>query len=623
MPTSPSPLIRFLRFLGKVQFTMVLLLGGVLIMTAGTIVESRESREVAQSLVYGAAWFDVFLFLIAANLVVAVINRIPIKRHQWSFVLIHFSIVLLLGGAWISRTFGYEGRLAVREGSEESRIVLDSFEVRARWPVGEGEADLRAVEAGFPLPRITRLAGRTLQEEDGESPGIRIVDYVRDGVASAGLGEGGEGDAPGIRVFLAGQHLHAHPWLIAGHSRFGRRDLGPIEVEFVIVRSREIFESRLLSGDPSGISLFVHRKDGEAPCRIPVPASVGQEIPCGPDMVTKVEKFLLRARLVNGELMDVSDVDVNPAAVVEISSGGRTETRTVFSRFPDFESVHAREKGESLVEKLVLDAPSLVSKPLVAIILGPDEGLHVQLSSAVGREPALPVSVGQSVTLDTLGLGLELTSFLERARPEVIIQPSAKGRETGNAFIRLEAGLGARSQSQWLGLGSSRKWTLDGREVEMAFLRQTRPLPFAVALEAFELIHYPGSTRPSEYRSVVTVKPASADLPPRREVISMNRPLDVAGFRLFQSSYRLGEGGGPDLTVLTVSRDPGVPTVYVSFTLIVLGIAWYARGPGRRRRRSSPASDRSEGRSGPDEPAADPRIATGSPATEKTERQSA
>jgi hypothetical protein len=552
-----------------------------------------------------------------------VINRIPIKRHQWSFVLIHFSIVLLLSGAWVSRTFGYEGRLAIREGSEESRILLDSFEVRARWPAGAGEADLRAVEASFPLPRTTRQTGRTLQEEGEERPGIRIVDYVRDGVASAGLGEGGEEDAPGIRVFLAGEHLHAHPWLIAGNSRFGRRDLGPIEVEFVIVRSREIFESRLLSEDPSGISLFVHRKDGGAPCRIPLPASVGQEIPCGPDLVAKVEKFLLRARLVNGELMDVSDVDLNPAAVVEISSGGRTETHTVFSRFPEFDSMHARKKGESLVGKLALDAPSLVSKPLVAIILGPDQRLHVQLSTAAGREPALPVSVGQSVALGDLGLALEVDTFLENAKPEITIQPSAKGQETGNAFIRLEASLGARSESHWLGLGSSGEWILDGHTVEMAFVRQTRPLPFAIALEAFELIHHPGSNRPAEYRSVVTVKPLSEDLPPRREVISMNRPLDVAGFRLFQSSYRLGQGGGPDLTVLTVSRDPGVPTVYSSFTLIVLGIAWYVRGPARKRKPSSRAFNRSTGRSGPDEPAVNPRTATGDTATEKTERHSA
>jgi cytochrome c biogenesis protein ResB len=133
-------------------------------------------------------------------------------------------------------------------------------------------------------------------------------------------------------------------------------------------------------------------------------------------------------------------------------------------------------------------------------------------------------------------------------------------------------------------MGSSGQWILDGRVVEMAYARQTRPLPFAIALEAFELIHHPGSKRPAEYRSVVTVRPLAADRPPRREVISMNRPLDEAGFRLFQSSYRLGQGRGPDMTVLTVSRDPGVPIVYASFGLIVLGIAWYVSGPGRRRK---------------------------------------
>jgi hypothetical protein len=285
----------------------------------------------------------------------------------------------------------------------------------------------------------------------------------------------------------------------------------------------------------------------------------------------------------------------------------------VFSRFPEFDSVHGREKGEngeSLVGKLALEAPSLVSKPMVTIILGPDQRLHVQLSTAAGRKPALPVSVGQSVTLGDLGLALEVRSFLKSAKPEIIIQPSAKGRETGQAFIRLEASLGAKSESHWLGLGSSSKWILDGHTVEMALVRQTRPLPFATALEAFELIHHPGSNRPAEYRSVVTVRPLSEDLPPRREVISMNRPLDVAGFRLFQSSYRLGQGGGPDLTVLTVSRDPGVPIVYFSFVLIVLGIAWYVRGPGRKRKPYGHASSRSASRSGPDAPAVDPRTAT-------------
>ena len=82
----------------------------------------------------------------------------------------------------------------------------------------------------------------------------------------------------------------------------------------------------------------------------------------------------------------------------------------------------------------------------------------------------------------------------------------------------------------------------------------------------------------------------------------MNRPLDVGGFRLFQSSYRLGQGHEPDLTVLSVSRDPGVPIVYVSFGLIVLGIAWYVRGQGRRSKLRAGASRPSPRRSGAGDP---------------------
>jgi len=613
MPASASSLIRFLRLLGKVECTIALLLGGAAIMTVGTILESRESREVARSLIYGAAWFDVFLFLIAVNLVAAVINRIPIKRHQWSFVVVHFSIVLLLTGAWVSRTFGYEGRMAIHEGGEESRLFLDSSEIRARWNAGATfDWD---VEAAFPLTRALRHSGRRLQEEGEDRPGIRIVDYIRDGVASAGLGEGGEGGAPGVRFLVSGAPLRAHQWLIGDSPRFGRRDIGPVEVEFVVARSGEIFERRSATESSSGITLLVDRKDGGAPVRISLPASVGKEIPLGSDLVAKVEKLLLRARVMNGELTDVPSADLNPAAIVEIASSGRTETHTVFSKYPDFNLVHGRDESESLVGRLRLDAPSLASKPLVAIILGPDQRLHVQLSTAAGRDAAVPVSVGQSVALGDLGLALEVERFLESARPEMTVHPATEGRETGDAFIRLEASLGGRSESHWLALESSDKWILDGRTVEMAFVRQTRPLPFAIALEEFELIRHPGSSRPAEYRSLVTVKPISADLPSREAVISMNRPLDVAGFRLFQSSYRLGQGGGPDMTVLSVSYDPGVPIVYLSFGLIVVGIAWYVRGPGRKPKASARASIRSTGRFGRGDSAPDPRTTAGGTTT--------
>jgi cytochrome c-type biogenesis protein CcsB len=493
MTAPASPFIRFLRFLGKVQFTTVLLLGGVVIMTIGTILESRGSREIAWSAVYGTTWFDVFLFLIAVNLLVAVINRFPIGRHQWPFVLTHFAIAVLLAGAWISGSFGYEGHMLILEGSEESRLFLDASEIRVRWHSGaDASPGGEIVETSFPLPRNGSLAGRILREEGEGQLGIRVAEYVPDGMVSVELREGPTGGPPGIEFVLTGGKQSVRQWLIAGDPRFARADLGPVEVEF--------------------------RRAGP------------------------------------GDLPE---------------------------------------------------AASVVSKPRIAILLGPDDQLRLQLIGAAGPGLTVPVAVGRTVSVTALGLGLRLERLLASARTESGVEPSPAGRGDGRAYVRLDAGLNGTRRSLWLERGGAwRESVLDGGgKLEAAYGPQTRPLPFSIALEEFELIRYPGSSRPAEYRSRVRVKSTTADLPLRDEVISMNRPLDVAGYRLFQSSYRLGKPGNPDATVLSVSYDPGVPIVYTAFLLIILGIAWGLRGvrpksehPARvlERRRSTPGAEHIE-----------------------------
>ncbi len=132
----------------------------------------------------------------------------------------------------------------------------------------------------------------------------------------------------------------------------------------------------------------------------------------------------------------------------------------------------------------------------------------------------------------------------------------------------------------WLGhTGDFSEESLGGAgTLAAAFGPQKREVPFSIALKEFELVRYPGSTRPSEYRSRVWVDPSASGLPAHDAVVSMNKPLDVADFRLFQSSYKLGEAGGPDATIFSVAYDPGVPIVYASFFLLILGIAWGLRG---------------------------------------------
>jgi cytochrome c-type biogenesis protein CcsB len=288
----------------------------------------------------------------------------------------------------------------------------------------------------------------------------------------------------------------------------------------------------------------------------------------------------LNARVVDGKLTELSSEPGNPAAVVEIRSANGSEIHTVFSKFPQFNAIRGRDANQPLVAGVGLTASPLLAKAQVAILLGADQQVHVQLTNTQGLQRIVPIAVGQTIELDGDRLGLRLQRLLESAQPQLRVQPSPAGRESGASYLRVEARLNGQSRSLWLARGApARAASLDGAgEIELAFGPEMRPLPFAIALEEFEIVRYPGSSRPAEYSSRVQVKLAGSELPQPTVVISMNRPLDVEGFRLFQSSYQLGQEGRPDATILTVAYDPGVPIVYVSFVLIILGIAWGLRG---------------------------------------------
>jgi len=112
-------------------------------------------------------------------------------------------------------------------------------------------------------------------------------------------------------------------------------------------------------------------------------------------------------------------------------------------------------------------------------------------------------------------------------------------------------------------------------------------LPFAVRLEAFEIDYYEGTRRPAQFRSRVTVEdPASGRETPA--VIEMNRELAYGGYKFFQSSYR--ETPDRDQTILSVSRDPGEPIVFLGYYGLVAGmIVVLSTRIAERRRASRPA----------------------------------
>ena len=126
-------------------------------------------------------------------------------------------------------------------------------------------------------------------------------------------------------------------------------------------------------------------------------------------------------------------------------------------------------------------------------------------------------------------------------------------------------------------------WAVDGRVLLEPGVTATRwvledgssrDLPEPMTLEKFEIVRYPGSMAPSDYRSEITVG-SGADA--RSLVISMNNIAKIDGYRFYQADY---DG---DSSILMVVRDPwGVGITYLGYILLLIGMLgfFFQKGTG-------------------------------------------
>ena len=101
---------------------LVLLLVLAIGAAVGTFVENDFGTERAREVVYNAWWYELALFLIAMNLLF-VIEKTKMYRVK-ARTLFHVSFVIILFGAALTRYFGFDGVMSIREGEKSNIIVI-------------------------------------------------------------------------------------------------------------------------------------------------------------------------------------------------------------------------------------------------------------------------------------------------------------------------------------------------------------------------------------------------------------------------------------------------------------------------------------------------------------------
>ncbi|WP_068474082.1 cytochrome c biogenesis protein [Saccharicrinis aurantiacus] len=153
--------------------TLLLLLAAS--MGIATFVENDFGTNAAKALYYNAWWFEGIFLLLGINMFLNLLKPHLWKKEKLAIVLFHFSFVLIVVGAALTRFIGFEGMMHIREG-QTSNIFLSS-DTFINGEVTSG-SETEEFEGHVFMSLKSKDHFSESLKVDGHKVSIKSVDYI-------------------------------------------------------------------------------------------------------------------------------------------------------------------------------------------------------------------------------------------------------------------------------------------------------------------------------------------------------------------------------------------------------------------------------------------------------------
>ena len=90
---------------------------------AATFVENDFGTSAAQKIIFKARWFELLLVLFSISIAVNISRYKMVRQKKWATLTFHASILIILLGAAVTRYFGYEGMMHIREDNTSNTFI--------------------------------------------------------------------------------------------------------------------------------------------------------------------------------------------------------------------------------------------------------------------------------------------------------------------------------------------------------------------------------------------------------------------------------------------------------------------------------------------------------------------
>ncbi len=170
---------QMLLFLRSMKTMAILMLIFAVSIGTATFIENDFGTQTAKAVVYNARWFEGLLFLLGVNLFLNILNFKMYRKEKFLLFLFHVSFFVILIGAAITRYFGYEGMMHIREGAVQNTML--SSQSYLRFVFDESGSKSEHAEAIY-LSKITKNDQQYDVTVGSHRFSAKILDYIPDAV---------------------------------------------------------------------------------------------------------------------------------------------------------------------------------------------------------------------------------------------------------------------------------------------------------------------------------------------------------------------------------------------------------------------------------------------------------
>lgn len=522
------------KWLGHVKFAVTIILLFAASLTYGTFMESYHGTDYANRLVYKSLPFMGLQLCMFLSILVATLQRFPMKRHLYGFYVLHLGLLILFLGSFITYQAGVDGNLTLAPNTPARQVSLSRDQLTLQFPETQKEVTL-----DLPYSHGER---RVDFEWEGGIKVLRfipfaddVVNWVEDKMADTTRLHSSEyrikNDNFGETFIMS-----LHP-----SSEFeSTTQLGPLNVHYMPEVLSDCFSKssfdNLLVWDAQGGRCFAPAEKDLSQRK----SKQGQTL-----LTLKDGQETLRF------LPDMSPLPVDEKLQIVMQSSYR-----IFSR------------------KLFQDKPHL-------FLFGKSVGYYDREEK---KWQVVSFKGSDAVSLPWMGFEITLTGHHPSHYP-VRIPTSVTPVQDNNELIK------GRLKAVEVDVSGTRFWVTNERamsaqgpkgKVIFSLGRQALNLPFEITLDQFKMDTDPGTNNPASYESFVTLFKGNEGA--SKHHVFMNNPMKHESFTFYQASYYQTQQG-PYGSVFSVNYDPGRPWKYIGSLLLVLGSIWhfgFARRPQRK-----------------------------------------